>query len=125
MTEQETTLLIYEILNKALEGDTLPFNLITCWDENLYYLRWSRSTKIVIKTLKTSANKLFKEYCQDVIAGISDITKLLAYKQLLDVIAFYENDLRTVQKMLDEYDEYLGDWGNFWRHVFLRESRDL
>lgn len=125
MTEQETTLLIYEILNKALEGDALPFNLITCWDENLYYLRWSRSTKIVIKTLKTSANKLFKEYCQDVIAGISEITKLLAYKQLLDVIAFYENDLRTVQKMLDEYDEYLGDWGNFWRHVFLRESRDL
>ncbi len=125
MTEQETTLLIYEILNKALEGDALPFKLITCWNEFLYYLRWSRSTKIVIKTLKTSANKLFKEYCQDVIAGISDITKLLAYKQLLDVTAFYENDLATVQKMLDEYDDYLGDWGNFWRHVFLRESRDL
>jgi hypothetical protein len=125
MTEQETTLLIYEILNKALEGDAIPFTLITCWNENLYYLKWSRSTKIVIKTLKTSANKLFKEYCQDVIAGISDVTKLLAYKQLLDVIAFYENDLRTVQKMLDEYDDYLGDWGNFWRHVFLRESRDI
>lgn len=125
MTEQETTLLIYEILNKALEGDTLPFNLITCWNEFLYYLRWSRSTKIVIKTLKTSANKLFKEYCKDVIAGISDITKLLAHTQLLEVIAFYENDLRTVQKMLDEYDDYLGDWGNFWRHVFLKESRDI
>ena len=125
MTEQETTLLIYEILNKALEGDALPFNLITCWNEFLYYLRWSRSTKIVIKTLKTSANKLFKEYCKDVIAGISDITKLLAYKQLLDVTAFYENDLATVHKMLDEYDDYLADWGNFWRHVFLRESRDI
>ena len=125
MTEQETTLLIYEILNKALEGDALPFNLITCWNEYLYYLKWSRSTKIVIKTLKTSANKLFKEYCKDVIAGISDITKLLAYKQLLDVTAFYENDLATVHKMLDEYDDYLDDWGNFWRHVFLRESRDL
>ena len=125
MTEQETTLLIYEILNKALEGDALPFNLITCWNEYLYYLKWSRSTKIVIKTLKTSANKLFKEYCKDVIAGISDITKLLAYKQLLDVTAFYENDLATVHKMLDEYDDYLGDWGNFWRHVFLRESRDI
>lgn len=109
MTEQETTLLIYEILNKALEGDALPFNLITCWNEYLYYLKWSRSTKIVIKTLKTSANKLFKEYCKDVIAGISDITKLLAYKQLLDVTAFYENDLATVHKMLDEYDDYLGD----------------
>lgn len=125
MTEQETSLLIYEILNKALEGDALPFKLITCWNEFLYYLRWSRSTKIVIKTLKTSANKLFKEYCKDVIAGISDITKLLAYKQLLEITAFYENDLATVQKMLDEYDDYLNDWGNFWRHIFLRESRDL
>ena len=125
MTEQETTLLIYEILNKALEGDALPFNLITCWSEYLYYLKWSRSTKIVIKTLKTSANKLFKEYCKDVIAGISEVTKLLAYQQLLDVTAFYENDLRTVQKMLDEYDDYCGNWGNFWRQLFLREERDL
>lgn len=125
MTEQETSLLIYELINKALEGDALPFKLITCWNEFLYYLRWRRSTKIVIKTLKTSTNKLFKEYCKDVIAGISDITKLLAYKQLLEITAFYENDLATVQKMLDEYDDYLDDWGNFWRHVFLRESRDL
>lgn len=125
MTEQETTLLIYELINKALEGDALPFKLITCWNEFLYYLRWSRSTKIVIKTLKTSANKLFKEYCKDVIAGISEITKLIAYKQLLEITAFYENELATVQKMLDEYDDYLDDWGNFWRHVFLGESRDL
>lgn len=125
MTEQETSLLIYELINKALEGDALPFKLITCWNEFLYYLRWRRSTKIVIKTLKTSANKLFKDYCKDVIAGISEITKLLAYKQLLEITAFYENELATVQKMLDEYDNYLDDWGNIWRHVFLGESRDL
>lgn len=125
MTDQDTILLIYEILNKALEGDALPFKLITCWNEFLYYSRWSRSTKIVIRTLKNAANKLFKEYCQDVIAGISDITKLLAYQQLLEVTAFYENDLVTVRKMLDEYDDYCGDWGNFWRQLFLREERDI
>ena len=125
MTDQDTTLLIYEILNKALEGDALPFKLITCWNEFLYYSRWSRSTKIVIRTLKNAANKLFKEYCKDVIAGISDITKLLAYTQLLDAAAFYENDLVTVQKMLDEYDDYCGNWGNFWQQVLLREERDI
>ena len=125
MTDQETTLLIQEILNKALEGVPIPFSLITCWNEFLFYSRWSRSTRIVIRTLKCAAKNLFKEYCQDVITGISDITKLLAYQQLLDVTAFYENDLATVQKMLDEYDDYCGNWGNFWRQVFLREERDI
>jgi hypothetical protein len=60
---------------------------------------------------------LFKDYCKDVTAGISDLTKLLAYSQLLDIIAFYENDLKTVQAMLSDYDTYLRE-GNFWSAFF-------
>ncbi len=117
MTDQESTLIIQGIIDKALEGKAQPFTPILYWSEFRYYYGWARSTKIIIKTLKASANNLFKNYCKDVIAGISDITKILAYTQLLNIVAFYEKDLNTVQQMLADYDEYLGE-GNFWYSVF-------
>lgn len=123
MTDQETTLLIQDIINKAVEGKAHPFRSILYWSEYRYYRRWTFSTKIVIKTLKQAANNLFKEYCKDVIAGISDITKLLAYQQLLDIKDFYENDLSTIQSMILEYQDYLGE-GNFW-YSFLGGRREV
>jgi hypothetical protein len=72
--------------------------------------------------LRASASKLFKEYCKDVIAGISDITKLFAYARLQEIIAFYEKDLKTLKQMLDDYDYYLGD-GHFW-YSFLGGQRE-
>ena len=125
MTEQEATLIIQDIINKATEGRALIFRRILYWSEFNYYRRWAVSTKLIIKTLKQSANNLFKEYCKDVIAGISDVAKLLAYSQLLAIIAFYENDLNTVQSMLDDYDEYLGNFGNFLRAILLGEEREI
>lgn len=123
MTDQETTLLIQDIINKALEGRVQPFRTILYWSEYRYYRRWTRSTKLIIKTLRASANNLFKEYCEDVIAGISDVTKLLAYSRLLDIISFYENDLKTVRFMLKDYDEYITT-GNFW-YAFLGGRREV
>lgn len=124
MTDYETELLVQDIINKAMEGEPLPFRPILYWGEFRFYRKLSVSTKLVIKTLKTSANELFKSYCKDVIAGISDVTKMLAYSQLLDMTAFYENDLNTIQQMLDDYDEYLGDWRKFFG-ALLGERREL
>ena len=107
MNESDATLLVQEIIKKAQEGKAHPFRPILYWSEFRYYRKWVFSTKIVIKILLDSANNLFKEYCEDVIAGISDITKLLAYYELLDITAFYENDLITIQQMLKDYREYL------------------
>lgn len=118
MTDQETTLLIQDIVNKALEGKERPFRYILYWSEYRYYRGWVTSTKIVIKALKQSANNLFKEYCKDVIVGISDITKLLAYQQLLDIIDFYEAELKTVLAMINDYDEYICNFSNFIRALF-------
>ena len=85
MTDSETRQLLLSIINQAQEGKSLKFHFIRSWQE--FKFRWcqAKSTKLVIKTLKASAKGLFKEYCKDVIAGISDITKLLAYQQLLDI----------------------------------------
>lgn len=114
MIDQETTLIIQEVIDKALAGQAQPFKPIVCWGEFIYYHRGTISTKLIIKTLKQAAKNLLKEYCKDVIAGISDITKLLAYEQLLDILDFYKNELDTLNRMLADYDEYLGNWLNFF-----------
>ena len=93
------------------------------WREFRYYAGLAKATKVIIRMLKSSNTRLFKDYCRDVIAGISDFNKLLAYKELEDVIAFYEADLKTLNKMLDDYDEYLGQ-GHFW-YSFLGGERGL
>lgn len=121
MNDESTKQLIAEIINKAQSGYSQPFRFILFWEEYRYYRSFIRSTRLIIKTLHTSANRLFKKYCKDIIAGISDVNKLLAYSELLNIIAFYENDLQTVQKMLAEYEEYLGE-GNFW-HAFFGGRR--
>ena len=118
MTDTELTQVIQDIVTKALENKAQPFRPILYLTEFVYYYRLSISTKIVIKTLRDSAKKLFNEYCKDVINGISDVTKLLAYSQILDIKAFYENDLKTVKQMLDDYDEYLGNFRNFIGALF-------
>lgn len=123
MIDQETTLIIQDIITKAQEDRAFPFRTIRHWGEYKYFQRYARSTKIIIKILRVSAKNVFKKYCQDVIAGISDITNLLAYQQLLDIIDFYERELTTIQAMVDDYAEYIGDFGNFVGALF-GERRD-
>ena len=114
MTDQESTLIIQEIVNKAKEGRALTFRPISYLSEFTYYYRLVISTKLVIKALKQAADNLFKEYCKDIIAGTSDFTKLLAYEQLLDIVAFYNNDLSTIQLMIIDYRDYLfSSFGSF------------
>ena len=115
MTDQETTQIIQELINKAVENQAQPFRTILYWSEFKYYRWQARSTKVVIKILRHSAKNIFKEYCKDVIAGISDMTKLMAYLQLLDIADFYVNESDTLKAMLDDYDQYLGNFGNFVR----------
>ena len=124
MTDQETTLIVQDILIKALEGPALSFKPIVSWQEFRYYQKYKVSTKIIIKVLRQSATSLFMDYCRTVITGISDITKLFAYQQILDAATFYKTELETVQKMLDDYDAYLGKWRNLF-NALLGEVRDL
>jgi hypothetical protein len=123
MADQETIQVIQDIINRAQEGRAFPFRTIIYWSEFQYFKGYARSNKLIIKLLRTSADNLFKEYGKDVIAGISDITKILAYAQMLDIIAFYQEELKTIQDMLDDYDEYLGNFWNFVNALF-GERRD-
>jgi hypothetical protein len=117
MQQTEAQQLLLDIINKAQEGKAQPFRTILYWSEFKYYHGLKKATKLIIKTLRISSKRLFKSYCEDVIAGISDLSKLLAHLQLLDIIDFYQQDLETIQTMLTEYDDYLGE-GNFWYSFF-------
>lgn len=122
MQTTEEQQLLTEILNYAQEGKFIEFRLIRSWNEFIGYWQDSKATKLVIKALRIGAEDLFKSYCGDIVSGSTDVNKLLAFKQLQDVIAFYERDLATLKRMLDEYDEYLGN--HFW-YSFLGGERDI
>ena len=109
-TDSEQVLLA--IIEQA-QAEPSQFRFITSLADYRYCLNLYKSTKLVIKVLKTTANNLFKVYCKDVTSGISDFTQLVAYEELGDITGFYENELNTIYNMLDEYEEYL--WaGNLW-----------
>ena len=123
MNDNEAKQLLSDILNQAQEGQNIEFRFITSWQEFIYCMKLRRSTKLVIKTLTASANNLFKDYCKDITSGATDVNKLLAHEQLLEVITFYNKDLAVLKQMADEYDKYLGQ-GHFW-YSFLGGEREL
>lgn len=123
MTDAEINQMTLAIIEHAQEGQPLKFHYIKSWNEFQEYTRLNRSTKAVIKLLNNAANNLFKKYCKNVIAGSSDVTELVAYTQIQEYRDYYIKEAETQQKMLDEYDNYLGNWGNFW-HSFLGGERD-
>lgn len=122
MQGTEAQELLLEILNYAQKGKSLEFRLITSWAEFKFIRQTFRSTQLVIEVLKDSADNLFKHYCKEVATGSANLTELLAYVELLDIKTFYEKDLDTLKRMLDEYDEYLGQ-GHFL-YSFLGGERE-
>lgn len=121
MDEQAALLIISKILEQAQERKFTEFHLIDNFEEFLWYHDMEYSTKVVIKLLKRTSNNILKEYCKTVTSGISDVTQLLAYTQILDAVNFYKEELNIVTNMVDEYTRYLCH-GNFW-HAFLGGSR--
>lgn len=122
MEQTDAQELLLEILTNAEEGKSIEFRLITSWQEFRFYQQNLRATRVIVGTLKEAADKLFRSYCREIPGGSADFTQLLAYSQLQEVCAFYERDVETLKKMLDEYDEYLGK-GNFW-FSFLGGERE-
>jgi hypothetical protein len=122
MQQTESQQLLLAILEQAKKQNT-KFTYITTWNEFMFYRQNFKATKLIIRTLEAATKKLFKNYCKDVITGSADVNKLLATKQFEDIIAYYERELDTLERMLNDYDEYLGQ-GHFW-YSFLGGRRTL
>lgn len=123
MQDTEAQQLLLEILEQAEQKKFVEFRLIKSWSEFMFYRKSRTATKLIIKALDQSSRDLIKSYCKQVESGTSDVSWLLAYSELKDVIAFYEKDLETLQKMLDEYDNWLGQ-GHFFYSI-LGGERDI
>jgi hypothetical protein len=123
MQDTEAQQLLLEILEQAEQKKFVEFRLIKSWSEFMFYRKSRTATKLIIKALDQSSRDLIKSYCKQVESGTSDVSWLLAYSELKDVIAFYEKDLETLQKMLDEFDNWLGQ-GHFFYSI-LGGERDI
>lgn len=115
MQATEVHEIIDELINRAEAGEHTNNHLIATWAEYRFYLGQQRALKVVIKLLRNCANLVFTDYCKEIKLGGSDLNKLLAYSQLRDVTSYYEQELAIVKEMNDEYDNYIGNWGNFFR----------
>ena len=124
MQEQEAQEIINKLITQADENDHIKFKLITSWDEYRYYLKQERALKVVIRVLRDCIYFVFKSYRKGIATGTADFNELLAYRKLKEVREFYEQDLSTVQEMNVEYDNYLGDWSNFFKAILGYERED-
>ncbi len=123
MNDTEAQQLLLDIIEYAEKGKLTEFRFITSWAEFRHYRQMVKGTKLTIRILDFAAKGLFKTYCKDITTGAQNVNKILAYSQLQNIKAFYERDLDTLKRMIDEYDEYLGQ-GHFW-YSFLGGERIL
>jgi hypothetical protein len=109
--------LLNEILDYAEAGEHLALSFIKSRPEYISLRKGRKVVKAIIRSLTTSANKLFRDYCKEVSAGKTQLNKLLMFNTLECAIIFYKQELQTLDDMLDEYEAYLMS-GNFLDFIF-------
>lgn len=114
--------MIEKLLRHAMQGESTKFVQLRFWSEYRYFKDILRSYRVVLNGLTAGAKRLYKSYCKDVELGTDTPSKAAAYKQMLNVLSFYEHEIETISDMLREYKLYLLD-GHFI-NSFLGEYRD-
>ena len=108
---------VADLINKAEQAKHQQFHFITCWEDYKYYRKLRRSHVLLVRSLQESSDKVFKRHCKAVTVGNSDVLTLIAYCTVKNVLGFYEEELKTISEMIDEYECYLTR-GNWWDFVF-------
>ena len=107
MQEIDAQEIITQIILQAQSKEHLEFQKIQTWSEYFYYLGQKRSLRAVIRILKVCAKCTFKSHLDDILAGHSNVNKLLAYNQFEDIISYYKQEHKTVTYMINEFENYL------------------
>ena len=121
MQDNETQQFIMSILERANTGIHTNFQYIENFDQYQLCGKQYKYLKVLLKVLHRTEKQILKEYCRTVTLGISDINQLLSYRQLITVIMYYDKEMDTATKMLEDYENYLRA-GNFLR-ALLGETR--
>lgn len=104
--------MLREIIEHAQTAAPHRFLYICTWEDYKFYKGKLRSFKLLVRALNSGATRLFRKYCNSTDFGTGNLTKLIAYKQLQDIIHFYKTDINTFEDMLAEYRAYLSS-GHF------------
>ena len=107
MNDNELQQLMLSFFKQAQEGKFTKFHVITNWSDYKSYKKKCKSYKVLVKILKRSIKRLYTKCCNEISEGVTDINKLIAYKQLELITKFYENEICTITEMLQEYRIYL------------------
>lgn len=113
-TKEDLTL---ELISKAETGRHRPFYFLRTGQEYLEARKMRRAHILLVASIKKSADKLFTKYCKSVTTGEADVLKLLAYGTIMKVLRFYEEELRIISDMVEEYEFYIVS-GNWWDILF-------
>ena len=104
--------LLVTLIDQAGTSKNIEFRYIRSWKEYREVRKAFKYKKAVTKFLQASAKTIFKKYCKEVTEQHGQFNKLLVYRSLTSAAEFYNNDIKVLADMLDEYETYLIT-GNF------------
>ena len=126
MSDKEFYDMIEKLIKHALEEDHTKFVQLRSLSEYRNFRSIVRSYRAVIVGLEAGVKRLSKSYYKDITCGCNDTTKAMAYRQMLDVVDFYYQEIYIINQMLKEYRLYLQD-GHLLSALLgeQRSNRDL
>ena len=120
---EDTQELILDLLTHARSGDHTKFEKLRWFSDYFAGCTTRRATRKVVEILSYTADNLFNKYCKAITKHQADVNLLFAYKQLQQATEFYQEELRILDEIILDYEDYLWS-GNFVRAVFLGEERE-
>lgn len=126
MQSTEVQQMLTTIIEHAQTKPHVTFKLLTNWSDYKYYQGKRKYLKLLLRALDSGGERLFKNYCKDVVIGKNSVTKLIAFNQLQQVRKYYEIDLHTVTDMVWEYEAYLLEGNYLWASLgSIRSEEDM
>ena len=99
--------LMSDLVYNAESGNHRQFQYLRNYKEYFRARQVKRALAILVSSIKQSLNRQFSNYCKSVVTGKTDVLKLLAYSTSANILKFYEEELKTINDMIIEYECYL------------------
>ena len=104
---EEDKNLILDFIETAELGEHSQFQFIRSIEEYKLICTMRRGLKVLVRSLKKSASRLFKQYYSDIVNNTADVNKLVAYCLCKNTLEFYKEELSIAFDMMEEYECYL------------------
>lgn len=116
---------VSDLLNTAEQGQHRKFQFLSNWYEYKNVKQLRRAHVLLVGSLKQSLKKQLNRHCKAVNIGETKIVNLLAYCSTINMLTFYEEELRILDDMIYEYEAYLMEDGNLVFAWLFNEPRPV